>query len=312
VARPAGVLSARTQGVVFILLACSLVAGIWRGWLAPDRLLLESRQSKLTASLAEIARLRGVAAGWPGLQREVRTLEAKLAAMTPASPPPEEPEQILEALDTLATQSGVEIAAFSAPPPASEKDAKRPRLQLGLEGSFHGIVMFLDGLVSLDRTGSIVELSIKPQSKAGGRPPVAATVVAEMRPGAIAILASASVPATDELATGRDPFDPGSGGGPAAPATRGATAGPATTAGLGAVSVNDVSVTGIVRAGDRMTAVLQGASRQTFVARPQDRLLDATVSSIDIAGVVFLKQTSSRTKPEVVRKNLNKSAGAGR
>jgi Tfp pilus assembly protein PilO len=313
VARLVGVLSARTQGVVFILLACSLLAGIWRGRLAPDRLLLESRRSKLTASAAELSRLRGLAAGLPGLQREVRTFEARLAAMTPASPQSEEPGQILAALDTLATQSGVEIAAFSAAPSASGNDPKQPRFQLGLEGSFHGIVTFLDGLVSLGRVGPIVELTIKPEPKAGGRPVAVATVVAEMRPGGIAIVASASVPETDVLATGRDPFlDQGSGGDRPALSTRGATAGRVTTGGLGAVSVDDVIVTGIVRAGDDMTAILQGASRQPFVARPRDRLLDAIVTGIDRAGVMFLKQTPGKTKSEVVRKSLNKSAGAVR
>jgi hypothetical protein len=59
-----------------------------------------------------------------------------------------------------------------------------------------------------------------------------------------------------------------------------------------------------------MTAVLQGANRQTFVVRPFDRLLDATVTAIDEAGVVFVRKTSR--KPEVVRKNLGKIAGAVR
>ena len=81
-----------------------------------------------------------------------------------------------------------------------------------------------------------------------------------------------------------------------------------TPGGLAAVSVDDVSVTGIARAGDRMTAVLQGANRQTFVVHPSDRLLDATVTAIDEAGVVFARKTSK--KSEVVRKNLGKIAGA--
>jgi Tfp pilus assembly protein PilO len=306
-------LSARTQGAVFILLSIALVAGVWRGWLAPERLLLESRRLKLTSSITELARLRLTIDGLPGLQRDVRTLEAKLASMRPAERDSGSEEQILEMLGDLATRSGVEIAAFAAPA-ADGKDPKQRRLQLAIEGSFDGTVTFLDGLLSLGRIGSITEFAIKPQTKAGGRGGVAATIVADVRADA----APVAVPEAPEDAAspdGRDPFvDPGLSTS-AADVGRGATGQP-PPGGLAGLSVDDVSVTGIVRAGDRMTAVLQGANRQTFVARPLDRLLDATVTSIDEAGVVFVKNSSgsvSRKKePEVVRKNLKKTQGAVR
>jgi Tfp pilus assembly protein PilO len=306
-------LPARTQGVVFILLAVALVAGVWRGWLAPERLLLESRRSRLAASITELARLRLTAEGLPGLQHDVRTLEAKLAALRPAEEESASREQILEALGDLAVRSGVEIAAFTAPA-ASEKDPKLRRLQVGIEGGFHGILTFLDGLLSLGRIGSIAEIAIKPETKAGRRAAVAAAIVAEMRSDAAPVAAPGTALEDVSPLDGRDPFvDPGLG---AAVGVRPVAAGQPAPSGLAALPVDDVRVTGIVRAGDRMTAVLQGTNRQTFVARPRDRLLDATVTGIDEAGVVFVRDTpgsvSRKKAPEVVRKNLRKSVGAVR
>jgi Tfp pilus assembly protein PilO len=302
----------RTQGVVFLLLTCSLVAAVWRGWLAPERLLLDSRRSRLAASITERARLRVTTAGLPGLQREVRTLEAKVAAMKPLATDQAagSEEHILQTLDDLAKRSGVTIAAFSEASSANEKDLKQRRVNLILEGSFNGVLTFIDGLVSLGRIGSIIELAIKPQTKAGGRPAVAATVVAEVREAAAAFARPESALESGELLDGRDPFvDPGLGGA-ASPGAANQATNTQAPAGLAAMSVDDVSVTGIARAGARMTAVLQGANRQTFVVHALDRLLDATVAAIDDAGVVFVRKTSR--KPEVVRKNLGKITGAVR
>ncbi|HEX7778917.1 MAG TPA: hypothetical protein VF424_06760 [Vicinamibacterales bacterium] len=217
-------------------------------------------------------------------------------------------EHILQTLDDLATRSGVAIAAFSEASGANDKDPKHRRVNLTLEASFNGILMFIDGLASRGRFGSIVELAIKPQTKSDARPAVAATVVVELHRAAAAPAWSASALEDGDLLDGRDPFlDPGI----VAAASRGvanqATNTQAPT-GLAAVSVDDVSVTGIARAGDRMTAVLQGANRQTFVVHPSDRLLDATVTAIDEAGVVFARKTSKKT--ELVRKNLGEIAGA--
>lgn len=73
-------------------------------------------------------------------------------------------------------------------------------------------------------------------------------------------------------------------------------------AGLAAVALSDVTVKGIVRTGDTMLAILESPGRQSFVSRVKDRLLDATIVSIDRDSVVFSDRTSGR--PTEVRKPL--------
>jgi hypothetical protein len=69
--------------------------------------------------------------------------------------------------------------------------------------------------------------------------------------------------------------------------------------GLAAVAVADVVVRGITKAGANMLAILEAPNKQSFVVKPQDKLLDAAIKSIDATGVVFVEATG-----EELRKTL--------
>ena len=302
--RGPGRLSARSQGVVFLLLTVAVLLGAWRVWLAPERLLRESRQSRLTASRTELTRLRQTTAGLPALQREVRSLEAKLAGASAANPDADEPEHVLDALNDAAIDSGVQLTTFSNAQNAQGGPGEKRRIQLGLEGGFHEVVAFLSHVVALARIGSVLDIAIKSTAKPEARQTVSATVVVETGPTTPA-LAMDAIPAS----RGRDPFLAWSGAGNQvgpAPAA-------AAPAGLGAVAVDQVIVTGIVRAGGVISAVLQAPNRRTFVAKPHDRLLDATVVSIDPGGVTFAS-LPGRGGPssQPLRKSLGTPSGVVR
>jgi hypothetical protein len=74
--------------------------------------------------------------------------------------------------------------------------------------------------------------------------------------------------------------------------------------GLASIALADVSVRGIVRSGSVMMAVLEGPNKRSFIAKTKDLLLDATVSSIDPAGVVFAAVVDPGMAPNHVRKAL--------
>jgi hypothetical protein len=78
--------------------------------------------------------------------------------------------------------------------------------------------------------------------------------------------------------------------------------------GLAAVALADVTVRGIVRHGERSLAILETAGKQSFVARPKDRLLDASIQAIEADGVVFVESSTGPGTPNRVRKAL-RSAG---
>jgi hypothetical protein len=77
--------------------------------------------------------------------------------------------------------------------------------------------------------------------------------------------------------------------------------------GLPALSLVDVRIAGILRMGDRFVAILEGPDKQSFNARPKDRLLDAVVKSIDATGVVFVEQSDGMGPGREIRKPLRRA-----
>lgn len=74
--------------------------------------------------------------------------------------------------------------------------------------------------------------------------------------------------------------------------------------GLASIALADVAVKGIVKSGKTMLAILEGANKQSFVARVQDRLMDGSIKSIDSDGVVFVEIADPGMRPNEIRKTL--------
>jgi hypothetical protein len=79
--------------------------------------------------------------------------------------------------------------------------------------------------------------------------------------------------------------------------------------GLAGVALNDVTVSGVVRSGPTMLAILETSAKQSYVARANDRLLDASIAEIDAGGVTFAPAEGAAGVP--VRKNLRAAIAAG-
>ena len=78
--------------------------------------------------------------------------------------------------------------------------------------------------------------------------------------------------------------------------------------GLGGLTVDEVSVRGVVAAGSGgYLAMVQGPHNKTFIVRANDRLLDGTVKTVTPQGLVILQEVNdplSLVKQKEVRKML--------
>jgi Tfp pilus assembly protein PilP len=77
--------------------------------------------------------------------------------------------------------------------------------------------------------------------------------------------------------------------------------------GARALSVDEISVRGIVATGTGYVAMVQGPNGKTFVIHQHDKLVDGTVKSITAQAIVFLQDVSdplSLVKQKEVRKLL--------
>ena len=81
---------------------------------------------------------------------------------------------------------------------------------------------------------------------------------------------------------------------------------PRASHGLASFMLADVVVTGISRKGTEGMAILQGADRQSYVARVNDKIADAIIKRIDAQGVVFLElpRPGDTQRPQETRKAL--------
>ena len=75
-------------------------------------------------------------------------------------------------------------------------------------------------------------------------------------------------------------------------------------AGLGALSLADIVVSGIVKSGTATIAILEGPNKPSYVSRVKDQLVDAVVVRIDSEGVVFAEDAGPGAAATRVRKNL--------
>lgn len=81
---------------------------------------------------------------------------------------------------------------------------------------------------------------------------------------------------------------------------------PRASHGLASFMLADVVVTGISRKGTEGMAILQGADRQSYVAKVNDKIADAIIKRIDAQGVVFLEipRPGDTQRPQETRKPL--------
>jgi Tfp pilus assembly protein PilO len=295
-------LSARSLRAVLALVSCSILIGAWQTWLAPERLFRDAARSRLAAAIAEIDKLRQTTGGLIGLRREVRSLEIRLESAEGAQEPSDHAGHILEVANAVATESGLALTSFSGG--RASPDGKAARIALEVEGGYQQVVAFVADLIGAGRIASIHEIAIKPIARPDARRAVTATLVAEPGTGTHTIALDDAV-----FATGRDPFVASrrTGGTVMAGDGRAPATGPAP-ARLEGIAIDDVAVTGIVRAGEVSSATLQTSDRRTFVVRPHQRLLDGTIQSIDLTGVVFFRHSSSAQ----VRKAIGASNGGVR
>jgi hypothetical protein len=82
---------------------------------------------------------------------------------------------------------------------------------------------------------------------------------------------------------------------------------------LGTISVAEVRCTGVMRQGSTKyaSAILEGPNHISYVVKPQDRLLDGVVKSIDALGVTLIEHTtdvSGAVEGKEIKKLLHPAA----
>lgn len=191
-------LSSKAQIAVFGFLCVLTVVGAWQVVLSPARTTIEERSAHLATLEADVTKAQATAARLVLVQREVRALEASLQETTSIIPEEKDPQDVLRALNDLASESLIGLAGFTNKPIVTKAQYSEWPVTLSLEGGYHDIGRFFDRIAATPRLISVSDLNIKTRQQPGGRGTVTATCTATtfvVRKDSVAVAAApAAVP----------------------------------------------------------------------------------------------------------------------
>ncbi len=209
----------RYQVALFAVAAVAALGGYYYFHEAPARAELAVRQQQLDALRAEIARGRATAQKLQEFQSQVADLQARLDSLKAVLPEQKDVGDLLRRIQTLATQSNLEIRAFKPQAIVTKQVHAEWPIALELAGTYHDLGQFFDKVSKVPRIINVSHINIKgvdERTRAGSDR--AATITAQCL-------------ATTFVLLDNRPAGAGAGAGAARP---GAPAAPATPAAAGA------------------------------------------------------------------------------
>jgi type IV pilus assembly protein PilO len=160
----------------FVVVAGLATFGFWKFYVVEMQSDIESRQTRLTALRADVAKGVATARRLPEFQAQVTDLEHRLDTLRQQLPEEKDVADILRRVQGLATQSNLTIQRFT--PQAAKQQSLYAELpfKLQAEGTYHNLGFFFDRISKFPRIINIGDLSIK--SKTTQEPN--ATIIAEL------------------------------------------------------------------------------------------------------------------------------------
>ncbi len=283
-------------------------------------------------------------------------LEARLDNLRAVLPEEKDVGDLLRRIQTLATQSNLQIKGFKPAPIVTRQMHAEWPINLELDGTYHNLGVFFDRVSKFSRIINVGRREDQGEGQAGARIDHRRGVHGddlradrtETRTGGAGHSRGAGGACEGELTMttfvllGRaDGAGAGAGAAPrrrhrprpVARAGRASTATPTTPRGgairssaccaagrtsaatrtgagvdgLSGLSVDEISVRGVVAGRNGYVAMVMGPDNKTYLVRPNDKLLDGTVKAVTAQGLVILQEVNdplSLVKQKEVRKML--------
>src|SRR5262245_33553717 len=146
---------------VFVAMSAAGIGAFWYFYESPTRVEMATRQGQLEALRQEISKGQAIARKLPEFRAQVADLESRLDGLRAVLPEQKDVGDLLRRIQTLATQSNLEIRGFK-PLSISQKEmhAEWP-IALELEGNFHDLALFFDKVTEVPRIINRSGISIK-------------------------------------------------------------------------------------------------------------------------------------------------------
>ncbi len=147
---------------VFVVLAGGAVGGFWNYYARPAQAEIDTRTATLTQVRGEINRGLTTARRLPEFRKEVATLEMQLERLRAVLPEERDVADLLNRINSMATQSNLKILGF-IPADPHEEGACYCEWPIGLrlEGSYHDMGTFLERISKFPRVINVGDMRLR-------------------------------------------------------------------------------------------------------------------------------------------------------
>ena len=154
---------------VFVAISAAAAAAYLYFYETSARAEVAGKQQRLDGLHAEIARGQAIARKLPEFRAQVADLELRLDGLKAVLPEQKDVGDLLRRIQTLATQSSLEIRGFRPQAVATKQMYAEWPIALELDGTYHDLGLFFDKVSKVPRIINISGINIKGKDAARAR-----------------------------------------------------------------------------------------------------------------------------------------------
>lgn len=162
----------------FVVIAVGACAGFYYQIEVPQRADMTSRQTQLAALKADITKGLNTARKLPEFRSQVTELEGRLVNLRAVLPEEKDAADLLRRMQTVATQSNLEIRSFKPNPTVTKQLHAEWPITLELQGTYHNLAIFFDRVGKFTRIVNISNVDIKGRERPDPNTTITATCTA--------------------------------------------------------------------------------------------------------------------------------------
>ena len=155
----------KVQVGVFLAIAVAALGGFYWYYVQDVQVLQAADQTKLDVLRADINKGSATARQLPQFRQEVGQLEARLDGLRAVLPEEKDVGDLLRRIQTLATQSNLQIKGFKPAPIVTRQMHAEWPINLELAGTYHNLGVFFDRVGKFSRIINIGGVKIKGKDK---------------------------------------------------------------------------------------------------------------------------------------------------
>jgi len=156
----------KAQVGIFLAIAVAALGGFYWYYVQDVQAVQAAEQTKLDALHADINKGSATARQLPQFRQEVAQLEARLDSLRAVLPEEKDVGDLLRRIQTLATQSNLQIKGFKPAPIVTRQMHAEWPINLELDGTYHNLGVFFDRVSKFSRIINVGTVKIKAKEKA--------------------------------------------------------------------------------------------------------------------------------------------------